>query len=263
LLNNFISQSKLKINNIITQMKINLLTLLLFSVTCTCLSAQTQLAVVDKASRFENKFDYSRPLSGDVSNLSTKRRYAKNANRPGVIQLGLGWGSVIGGATLTLKDSTGNTVEPGVGLTYNFGLRAQFGVTELISAGLYIRKDLGLYVTEFDDFDLNGFSVGFEGKVYFINKDMFTVYAAPIFGYSSASSNINSANPGKGSGLNYGLTAGLNWYWTDNFGMSCDLGYTGTSLDGKFDEADLKDLKYNIKYSGVFFGVGLVVKFGG
>jgi hypothetical protein len=246
-------------------MKINLLAFLLFSTTCTCVLAQTQFTTIGNAPRSEKKLGFFNPLTGTGTNQATMRRYATNANRPGIVQIGLGWGSVIGGATLTEKTIDTVASQIGLGITSNFGLRVQYGISEPVSLGFYVRKDIGAYVTkDLGDFDLSGLSFGFEGKAYLINKDMFAVYLAPTIGSSIARSNIDTVGgtaPGRAVGLNYGITAGLNWYWTDGFGMSCDLGYKSSSLIGIFDDPELADIDYKIKYGGLYFGVGLVVKF--
>jgi hypothetical protein len=246
-------------------MKIKLLAFLLFSTTYTYVSAQTPFMAIGNAPKSEKRLSVFNPLTGNVTNQATMRRYATNANRPGVIQIGLGWGSVIGGAVLTERGVDTSVSQRGIGITNNFGLRMQYGISEPISLGFYVRKDMGSYVTvDLGDFDLNGLSFGFEGKGYLINNDMFAVYLAPTIGSSIGRSNIDTVGgttPGRAVGLNYGLTAGLNWYWTEGFGMSCDLGYRSANLTGLFDDPELGDLDYKIRYGGLYFGVGLVVKF--
>lgn len=246
-------------------LKTKLLNLLLFAA-CT-LSAQTRLTSMNHTMEFGKGANLFGPSKGKVMNKATARRYATNANRPGVVQIGLGWGSILGGASLTLRYTDTSLTQPGVGLTSNFGLRVQYGISEPVSLGFYARRDAGTFVTLSDDignFDLRGFSVGFEGKAYVINKDMFAVYIAPTIGTSFANSSIDTVGgttPGKAVGFNFGVTAGLNWYWTDGFGMSCDLGYKSSSLTGIFMDPELADMDYKIRYGGFYIGVGLVVKF--
>ncbi len=255
----------------------NLKTLTIFTLalaTFACVSAQSQFAVAapGNTARLEKKPDFFsafKPSTPHITNLTTSRRYATCANKPGVLQLGLGYGSTIGGGYVTVKDSFARYMEPGIGLTYNINFRFQYGVSEGISLGFYLRKDVGDYTTtnlksQFKGFTVNGLSFGFEGKVYPINNEMFAVYIAPMVGVSFANSTIRDyqkAHSGKGVGLNYGITAGVNWYWTETLGMSFDIGYAATSMAGLFNNFEMAGMDYQIKYGGIYAGAGVVLKF--
>lgn len=210
---------------------------------------------------------------GDKFELKTlkQRGGSESSNAPGVIQIGLGWGVTLGGAKIIYKDNIGSTTENGVGLNSNIGLRAQYGLTKLFSAGIFIRRENAAYVTtdaasNSSTFGTNGFGFGLEVKVYPVNKRKFALYLAPKFGFSTAKTNLYSSTdfPGKASGLNYGVAAGFNWWWAKFIGMSLDLGYSGSGLSGKFDDQLLfGGTTYKLNNTGFYFGLGLVSKFGG
>lgn len=204
------------------------------------------------------------------------------SNDAGVIQLGLGWGAVLGGATIEstypisngsggTKDTT--TTDDGVGINSNYGIRAQYGVSELISVGIYVRMERGFYTVTnttggiaFSSSMLaSGFGFGIEPKIYPVNNDNFNLYVAPSIGYSTATTTYTFllAYTGKASGLNYGVTVGFNWYFSDVVGLSADLGYSGSSLSGTMDDQTLfKDYSYKINSNGFYTGLGLSLKFG-
>ena len=77
------------------------------------------------------------------------------SNDAGVIQAGLGWGMVLGGATIEstypISDGSGGTKDTttsddGVGANVSYGVRGQYGLSEKFSVGLYIRKEGAAYV---------------------------------------------------------------------------------------------------------------------
>lgn len=200
------------------------------------------------------------------------------SNEQGTIQLGLGWGATFGGAsidhTYEFNGSEETLATSGVGAMVNYGIRAQYGITELISAGIFIRKESAVYVVTADDPDFSGFdfpdmrvstfAFGIEPKIYLVNNDRFNLNVAPSIGFSTGSTEAVDSwsaedDKGSASGLNYGFTTGINWYFGDMFGMSADLGYAGNSLSGSFDDAE--DSEYKIKGGGLYIGMGLVVKF--
>jgi len=196
------------------------------------------------------------------------------SNKAGVMQAGLGWGSTLGGASIdftqTISGISSTTTQKGIGANVNYGIRGQYGINDLLSAGVFIRKTSAAYVvTDINSsttMSTSGFSFGVEGKVYAVNHDKFNLYFAPNVGFTTASTrNYDSyfSIDGSASGLNYGLTSGIDWYWADFIGMSADMGYDHSSLSGTFNDAIFKDTKYKINNGGFYIGVGLIVKFGG
>lgn len=187
------------------------------------------------------------------------------SNTKGTVHLGLGWGLSLGGATI----KSGPFESVGVGGRSNYGLRASYGLGNAFSLGAFLRKESAVYVStspSFSSADLSlvtsGIGVGLEGKLYAVNKDKFNLYFAPSVGFSTGKAyyDFASASTASTSGLNYGITAGFNWYWASFIGMSLDLGYGGVALNGKFDGATDS---FSIAGAGAYFGLGLVSKFGG
>jgi hypothetical protein len=229
------------------------------------------------AAQFKNqkKTKNMKKLLLAVGVLASSMTFAQS-NAPGVIQLGLGYGATLGGATIK-SDAEGAEAQDGVGVNGNYNLRAQYGLSEKFSAGIFIRRESAAYVVtptvtaggEVSDFTLTttGFAFGVEPKFYAVNKDKFALYFALPIGFSTATLEYSFSGlsggtlpTGSASGLNYGLTMGFNWWWADFIGMSLDLGYGGSSISGKFD-GDEDNL--TIGNNGFYFGLGLVSKFGG
>lgn len=210
-----------------------------------------------------------------VTMLATTFAFGQS-NEQGTIQLGLGTGFMLGGASLesTYTDNDGNkttTTEKGVGVMGNYNIRAQYGITELISAGIFIRKESAVYVVTYNDdfesysndFRVSTFAFGIEPKIYLVNNDKFNLHAAPSIGFSTGSTEVIDSwfnIKGSASGLNYGFTTGINWYFASMFGMSADIGYAGNSLSGSFDDAP-DGSEYKIKGGGFYLGVGFALKF--
>jgi len=207
------------------------------------------------------------------------------ANTAGTIHAGLGWGVTLGGAKITesftfTSPLTGTYEETykGVGANSNYGGSFGYGVADIFSAGLFLRKESAGYLvtdaTSADSYTIgfSGLGIGLGGKLYAVNKDKFTLYAAPAFGFSTGKARNYDAYDeitGKASGLNYGISMGLGWYWAKFIGMYFDMGYGGTSL--KVTEWDYlgtpvtfgSDYKMKIKNGGFYIGLGLAAKFGG
>src|ERR1022692_3838821 len=116
-----------------------------------------------------------------LSNLSFSQ-----SNTPGVIQLGLGWGVTLGGASISNTYVSGGVSTTdngkGVGLNSNYGLRAQYGLADRFSAGIYIRSEHAAYIYTSTTnpnsggtslLTAGGLGIGLEGKFYAVNKDKF------------------------------------------------------------------------------------------
>ena len=202
--------------------------------------------------------------------LASSMSFAQS-NTKGTIHLGLGWGLQLGGATIktTYKDES-NSMK-GVGGRSNYGLRASYGLADAFSLGIFLRSESAAYVVTSDDafssasstLVTKGLGIGLEPKGYLANKDKFNLYLGLPIGFSTGKAyDLDYASEtSKVSGLNYGLNVGFNWYWASFIGMSLDLGYAGNALNVK--NADNADFKTKINGGGVYFGLGLVSKFGG
>ena len=183
------------------------------------------------------------------------------SNTAGTIHVGLGFGTQLGIASI--KDDQGSNT--GVGARFNYGVRASYGVAKLLSLGIYLRKEVAAYSIASDGEDdqtiiQNAVAVGLEPKFYVVNRNKFNLYLAPSLGFVSGKTydNDDSSIKDKTTGLGYGATIGFNWYWAKFIGMSVDLGYNGLSTNAKSDLGN-----YKLSSNGLYFGVGLVSKFGG
>lgn len=153
-----------------------------------------------------------------------------------------------------------------------FGAHFQYGIAESFSLGLGLEfgtvvlspKDIsGFGVTEPS---LNAFKVMVTGRYYFVNKEKFNVYAGPSVGYTTAKDDtvygfgFNDIET-KLSGLNYGINAGGNYFFTDIVGVILNLGYEGNSLKSTTTEAGFADETGKTTLGGVKVMAGLALKF--
>lgn len=202
------------------------------------------------------------------------------SNQQGTIQVGLGWGVTLGGATLKTTPEGGSEIKgTGEGAKANFGLRAQYGLSENLSAGIYVRSETAVYVVTLDDYTsavalpditYSGTAFGLEGKYYLANSDGFNFYPAISVGYTTGNNEISDITFGTSktdlSGFNYSIGIGLNWYFiSDVFGLSTDIGYQGTMLSGTQDADAYGNPKRDVEVtnSGLVWGLGLTAHFGG
>lgn len=146
----------------------------------------------------------------------------------------------------------------------NFGADFQYGIAEQFSAGIGV--EYGVNVLTYKDSDysdsedvvLSGIKIKLNGRYYFVNKDRFNFYAGPSIGFSSLKDQTDYYDEfgedidAKYSGINYGLNTGINFYFTDFFGGNVELGYEGSSLNGK-DDAD--GVKLNMGGARIMAGV--------
>ncbi|HKR03680.1 MAG TPA: hypothetical protein VJY62_03520 [Bacteroidia bacterium] len=215
------------------------------------------------------------------------------SNESGTIQIGIGGVGIVGGASITSTYQPDTSINfPGgpskssaAGFKAGFGIKAQYGIAEFISAGIYIRREAVAYLVTDENFDYYGsdggghidatdFALGVEAKFYVVNKDRFNLFFGPSIGFTTGTAKLRDYVldvKGGLSGLNYGLGGGINWYWGDHVGMSFDFGYTGQSLSGEPD--DLNDFdpsygeipvtKYKITGGNVYIGLAFIAKFGG
>lgn len=189
------------------------------------------------------------------------------SNKPGTIQLGLGWNVAVGGATIKYKNSNGEQSDDATGIKALYGLRAQYGLSENLSAGIYARAEGAVYTTSFatnyystgSDVTYSGTGFGVEAKYYLVNKDKFNLSPNLAVGFTTGKGEPDFGTSTDLSGLAYGLGVGINWYFAaETFGLSADLGYGGTSLTGSNSGTDV-----TVTSGGLNIGFGFTVKFGG
>jgi outer membrane protein assembly factor BamA len=155
-----------------------------------------------------------------------------------------------------------------------FGVNFQYGLAESFSAGIGVEYGTAVlsYKSGSSDYDSSYadpsrtlLKVNLSGRYYFLNKDNFNVYAGPSVGFTSGKDKTVlgvdfGGEKTKYSGLNYGINAGGNYYFTDIVGVIVNLGYEGSSLKSKQTESGVE---YTGKSSlgGVKVMAGLALKF--
>src|SRR3954470_12197035 len=69
------------------------------------------------------------------------------SNNQGTIQIGLGWMATLGGGTISATPSGGAETKTDVtGVRGTYGLRAQYGLSENLSAGIFVRAEAATYI---------------------------------------------------------------------------------------------------------------------
>jgi hypothetical protein len=212
--------------------------------------------------------------------ISSSASFAKGgggSNDQGTIQIGLGWLATLGGGTLKAESGGTSTSGDVTGVRGTYGLRAQYGLSENLSAGVWVRAEAATYVpstlslTGFsNDITYSGTSFGLEGKYYLANSEGFNFYPAIAVGYTTANNEVGGFTFGTTkyniSGINYSVGVGLNWYFvSDVFGLSVDIDYAGSSLSGTqpADSYGNAETKYTLTNGSIAWGLGLTAHFGG
>ena len=200
------------------------------------------------------------------------------SNKAGTIHanVGFGLGFDFGSSTQKIGALGPDISSNLLGAQLNYGLNAEYGIAEFVSAGIFVRGIAsGTKITQdgesFDVEDdptlqLSGMAFGVRGSFYAVNNDHFNLYFSPSFGYTPLSANlydededkINSEPYGAG-GIVYGLNAGVRFYIGDVAGMFFDLGYTGSklSIDNSKD-----NFTSDISLHDIGLTIGVALKFG-
>jgi hypothetical protein len=198
------------------------------------------------------------------------------SNDQGTIQIGLGWLATFGGGTLKSEAAGVSTSTDVTGIRATYGLRGQYGLSENLSAGIWVRAEAATYVqsdlttsyTGNSDMTYSGTSFGLEGKYYLANSDNFNFYPAIAVGYTMADNEFAGftyATKYDISGINYSVGVGLNWYFVaEVFGISFDLDYAGSSLSGSqpADSFNPVAVDYTLTNGSITWGFGLTAHFG-
>lgn len=190
----------------------------------------------------------------------------------GAMQVNIMGGFLTGNATSEYDDAAlnvnGETKATASGA--QFGAHFQYGIADAFSLGLGL--EFGTVVLSPKDFNnfgtepsLNTFKVMVTGRYYFVNKEKFNVYAGPSVGYTTAKDDtvyfgFNDTET-KYNGLNYGVNAGGNYFFTDIVGVIVNLGYEGNSLSFTESEAGFQDVDGKATLGGFKVMAGLALKF--
>src|SRR5262245_43680514 len=68
------------------------------------------------------------------------------SNEQGTIQIGFGWLATLGGGTIESSGGGTSTEYDVTGVRGTYGLRAQYGLSENLSAGIFVRAEAATYI---------------------------------------------------------------------------------------------------------------------
>ena len=169
--------------------------------------------------------------------------------------------------------------DDGTGASYNyrvtgsnFGAQFQYAIEDSFSVGIGLESNaIKLRVKDvtnnLNDPTLNIIKVSLSGRFYLLNKDKVNIFVGPTVGYASGrdksitTNTPNSFFEKKYSGLNYGLNAGGNYYFTDSLGIIAQLSYEASSLKSTKSQAGDADVTGKTNISGLNIMGGLAFKF--
>lgn len=195
------------------------------------------------------------------------------SNKQGTMHVNVMGGFLTGSGT-SQDDVAGSPKDKFTASGVQFGAIFQYGLAESFSAGIGLEfgttvfspKDASAYGNI--EPSLNTFKVKLSGRYYFVNKDKFNVYAGPSVGYTTAKDDtVYSFGFGfdqetKLSGLNYGVNAGGNYFFTDIVGVILNVGYEGNSLKSTTTYSDgTPEDTGKTTIGGVSIMAGLALKF--
>lgn len=157
----------------------------------------------------------------------------------------------------------------------NFGAQFQYALQDSFSVGIGLESNtVNLIVNDvsnnLNDPTLNLIKVSLSGRFYLLNKDKVNIFAGPTVGYTSGRDRVNDSNSNfspiidtetRYSGLNYGLNAGCNYYFTERIGLIVQLSYELTNVKSTQLQTGLPDLTGTTKINGLNIGGGLAFKF--
>ncbi len=196
------------------------------------------------------------------------------SHQKGTIQVNVMGGFLTGSATFK-DDAPGSTDEKYTTTGGQFGANFQYGIAESFSIGIGLEG--GTIVLTPKDYNsyygtnpsLNSFKVNFSGRYYFLNKEKFNIYGGPSIGYTTAKDDTVYGFGGFGfdqetkyNGINYGVNAGGNYFFTNTVGVIVNLGYEGSSLKGTTTYSDgSPDDTGKLAMGGFKAMAGLALKF--
>jgi len=152
----------------------------------------------------------------------------------------------------------------------NYGVKGQYGLSEKLSAGISLKYGAYVMTPKDANFDstitatMTVLNIGLEGRYYFVNNDNFNAFGGPTVGFSSGKDSFagisTTGSDTKFSGLNYGINAGINYYFNDVIGGTFQAGYEGNSLSGTAS-AEGTDIDFNRSLGGVNIMAGMALRF--
>jgi hypothetical protein len=195
------------------------------------------------------------------------------SNQKGTIHVNVMGGFLAGSAT-DKSDVAGSTEEKYSAAGGQFGANFQYGIAESFSAGIGLEfgsvvltpNDLSNYGSTYVDPSVSLFKIILSGRYYFLNKEKFNLFASPSVGFTSGKDTTSAIigafdSSTKYSGLNFGINAGGNYYFTDRVGVILNLGYEGNSLKSTTSETGYPDVTGKSSFGGIKVMAGLALKF--
>ena len=182
---------------------------------------------------------------------------------------------VLTGSAKTEDDGTGVSYKYNV-TGSNFGAQFQYAIEDSFSVGIGLESNtVKLRVKDvtnnLNDPTLNLIKVSLSGRFYLLNKDKVNVFVGPTVGYASGRDKNNNTNSNlflpnldtqtRYSGLNYGLIAGGNYYFSDSIGIIAQLSYEASSLKSTRSQTGTEDVTGKTTMSGLNIMGGLAFKF--
>jgi long-subunit fatty acid transport protein len=157
----------------------------------------------------------------------------------------------------------------------NFGAQFQYAIEDSFSVGIGLESNaIKLRVKDaannLNDPTLNIIKVSLSGRFYLLNKDKVNVFVGPTVGFASGKNKgtgssaffpTNFDAETKYSGLNYGVNAGGNYYFTDSLGIIAQLSYEASSLKSSRSQTGTADVDGKTTISGLNIMGGLAFKF--
>lgn len=157
----------------------------------------------------------------------------------------------------------------------NFGAQFHYALEDSFSVGIGLESNniklrINDVAVNIVDPTLNIFKVSLLGRYYLLNKDKVTIFVGPTVGYSSGRDRSNSTatffipnldTETRYSGLNYGLIAGGNYYFTDSLGVIAQFSYEASSLKTTRSQTGVEDVTGKTTISGLNITGGLAFKF--
>jgi outer membrane protein len=191
------------------------------------------------------------------------------SNKKGTIHVNVLGGFSVGSAT-SQGDAAGSDKYKFSANGSNFGAQFQYGLADNFSAGIGLEtgttiltpKDNGVFLV---NPSLSLFKVNLSGRYYLLNEEKLNIYAGPSIGYTSGKDKTvyspydNTST--KFSGLNYGINAGGNYFFSDTVGINLNLGYEANSLKGTTTQAGYPDQTGKVSIGGLKIMAGLALKF--
>lgn len=199
------------------------------------------------------------------------------SNQKGTIHINV-LGGLLSGTASDKSDESGSETIKYKATGGQFGVNFQYGLAESFSAGIGL--EFGTSVMTFKDAtmasdaamygytapSMSTFKVNLSGRYYFVNDEKFNVFAGPSIGMTTGKDTGSAVFGGlttstKYSGLNYGINAGGNYYFSDHVGVILNLGYEGNGLKSTMTEAGVADVTGKSTLGGIKVMAGLALKF--